>query len=104
VSARRIVLLLAAGVAVVIVGAGVVVGPRTWTAMQVGAGYAAKQMCSCVFLTGRTLESCRGDLMPGMERIETEQTTSPTGVASQLLFGLVGRRAVYREGVGCALQ
>ena len=31
---------------------------------RIGTGYAAEQTCSCVFVSGRTLESCRGDLDP----------------------------------------
>ena len=30
----------------------------------IGAGYAAEQTCSCLFVSHRTLESCRTDLEP----------------------------------------
>lgn len=28
----------------------------------IGAGYAAQQTCACLFTSGRSLDSCRGDL------------------------------------------
>jgi hypothetical protein len=31
---------------------------------RIGTGYAAEQTCACVFVSGRTIESCRGDLDP----------------------------------------
>jgi hypothetical protein len=39
---------------------------------EVGAGYVAKELCSCVFVGERTLDSCRPDLPPEMERVQAE--------------------------------
>src|SRR5437867_11341111 len=32
--------------------------------LNIGTGYAAQQTCACLFVSGRTLESCLGDLEP----------------------------------------
>jgi hypothetical protein len=38
----------------------------------VGAGYVAKQMCSCIFVGGRSFESCRPDMLPAMDDVHAE--------------------------------
>ena len=38
----------------------------------IGAGYVAKELCSCVFVGERSLESCRPDIPPSMDRVEAE--------------------------------
>jgi hypothetical protein len=37
----------------------------------IGVGYAAQQTCSCLFVSGRPLASCRTDLDPLAQRIVT---------------------------------
>ena len=39
---------------------------------DIGAGYVAKELCSCVFVGGRELDSCRPDIPPSMDAIEAE--------------------------------
>ena len=38
----------------------------------VGAGYVAKELCSCVFVGERDLASCRPDIPPTMDRVQAE--------------------------------
>ena len=53
-----------------------VAGALAWEWMRdratVGAGYVAKEVCSCVFVGGRSLESCRPDVPAAMDRVEVE--------------------------------
>jgi hypothetical protein len=39
---------------------------------DVGAGYVAKELCSCVFVGERNLASCRPDIPESMDAVETE--------------------------------
>jgi hypothetical protein len=39
---------------------------------DVGAGYVAKELCSCVFVGARSLDSCRPDIPPSMDRVQAE--------------------------------
>ena len=39
---------------------------------EVGAGYVAKELCSCIFVGGRDLASCRPDIPPTMDAVEAE--------------------------------
>jgi hypothetical protein len=38
----------------------------------IGAGYVAKELCSCVFVGERSLASCRPDIPETMDRVEAE--------------------------------
>ena len=68
------------------------------------SGYVAKNLCSCVFLSGRAPEEVRAadldfSLLPlaGVE-IDYEQKT-----VNSSLFGFGKQTAVYRPGLGCTL-
>jgi CubicO group peptidase (beta-lactamase class C family) len=70
--------------------------------LRVGTGYAAKLMCSGVFVAGRTPESLLAEDLEWFwwlrPRADREQRT-----ASSSLLGLGRSTAVYRDGLGCAL-
>ena len=70
--------------------------------LHIGSGYAAKHACSCHFLQGRELaEISTHDLnfsvlgFVSLSKQDQEIRSS--------FFGLVPRKAVFREGVGCTL-
>lgn len=93
---RRIALSL---FALVIVGAGFAyrfVQPRA----SIGAGYVAKEVCSCVFVGGRSLESCRHDVPEAMARIRAELL--PDGVRA-FVAGVASRVARHEPEYGCTL-
>jgi hypothetical protein len=68
---------------------------------SVGAGYVAKELCSCVFVAGRSLESCRPDVPESMDRVEVELLSD--GVRS-FVPALAERVARYEPGFGCTLH
>ena len=51
---------------------GALVYERARDLSTVGAGYVAKELCSCVFVGERSFASCRPDSPPSMERVEAE--------------------------------
>ena len=51
---------------------GALVYERARDLSTVGAGYVAKELCSCVFVGERNLASCRPDIPETMERVEAE--------------------------------
>jgi hypothetical protein len=96
----RLIIVLIAAVLVSAAGYGVW---QTSIAADVGAAAMAKVICSCVFVDGRTLESCRADDPPGFDAVSVKvdmKARSATGTAG----GLVSRRATYSEAYGCTLE
>lgn len=101
-SRRLAVRAVALALAILAVGAAV----QGYRLALVGAGFAAKNVCSAVFVAGRTLEEAVDDLRAYRSTpldlvrvtLDREQRT-----AVGALFGLGRREAVYREGLGCAL-
>jgi len=94
---------IAVGVATIVVAIGGYYGWQTATAAGVGAAAMAKVVCSCVFVDGRDLQSCRADDPPGFEGVPV--TIDPAAkTATGTLFGLISRRATYQEGCGCVLE
>lgn len=94
---------IAIGVVAVVVAVGGFYGWRMATAAGVGAAAMAKVVCSCVFVDGRSLESCRADDPPGFEGVPvTVDTAAKT--ATGTLFGLISRRAKFEDGYGCTLE
>ena len=72
-------------------------------AVDIGAGMLAKQVCSCVYIAGRSVEDCRADEMAALDPIELEVLDPPGRVrASVPFFG--ERTALHRPGLGCALE
>ncbi len=87
---------------VVLAGAGaayVMVRPYA----QIGGTYLAKQICSCVFVAGRSDASCRAEFEPDIERfsVAIHRGASPghSGVRTRLLT--FSSAAAYAEGYGC---
>ena len=90
------------------IGALVFAGGGYWTwqtsiAADVGAAAVAKVICSCVFVEGRSLESCQADQPPGFDKIQvTVDATARTATGS--VFGVIARRATFSEQYGCTLE
>ncbi len=72
---------------------------------NIGAGYVAHQVCSCVFVARRSHESCLLDMLPMMDPIRSEiiAIEGKQGVHASLPL-LADRTALHTPGFGCALD
>ncbi len=77
--------------------------PGFYRAAGVGAGFVAKQMCSCVFVGDRSDASCRPDLLESMDSIEAERLDGVEGFRAFIPL-LAERRALHEPPYGCILQ
>src|ERR1041385_5823531 len=99
---RRKPVLLAAGVLVL------VALPVLWRKfeisklMHIGAGYAAQQTCACLWVGGRTEQSCMTDLEPPARRFVSLRVGADEVTASML--GLSSATSRYEKGFGCSLR
>ncbi len=77
-----------------------VVKPR----LPIATGYAAKNLCSCVFVAGRDADTAlKNDLdfslLPYAKTIVNHEEKSVTSS----FWGMAESRAIYREGIGCTM-
>jgi hypothetical protein len=72
---------------------------------RIGVAYAAKQTCSCLFVGGRTPESCATDYDPATYRLFAVniETEGPTQAVNVQAFSVFRARAVFEPGYGCTL-
>lgn len=69
--------------------------------MHIGAGYTAEQTCACLFVSKRTLESCRGDLEP-MARWFVSLVPGADSVTARSTISRATAR--YQKNFGCTLE
>ena len=83
-------------------------GWYAWRVAQVATGFAAKTVCSTVFVSGRTpeaaiIEDLAAYRNPILDLVRVT-VARDGGVARAAVLGLAQRRAVHREGLGCTLD
>ncbi len=67
-------------------------------------GYAAKDICSCVYLSGRSQQSIEeNDLNSFFVGLPTNVWDKEKRTVTSTFLGLAKQTAVYRDGLGCAL-
>lgn len=82
-------------------------GWYVWRVAHVATGFAAKTVCSGVFVSGRTPEAVAAEDIdayrnPALAPVSVAVDRA-RGVATATMFGLAERQAVHREGLGCTL-
>ena len=72
------------------------------TYAHIATGYAAKQLCSCVHVSGRTLDSCMADYP---EDVRSNITIASDGdqVRASVLFGAISSEAAFDGEYGCRI-
>ncbi len=90
-------------VAVIVLGVVYFAFVRPFLAMaNVGVGFVAKQMCSCIYVAERTFDSCRPDMFESMNDVQAEVIDEPPGIRAWVT-AISERRAHYRGEFGCHL-
>jgi hypothetical protein len=94
------------------VGAGVaallLIGGGAWASRgqiayaQIATTYAAKTTCSCLHVSGRTMDSCLADF-PEDARENISVTEDGDTVRASVLLGAISAQAAYEEGFGCSV-
>jgi hypothetical protein len=70
--------------------------------LNIGTGYAAQQTCACLFVSGRTIDSCLGDLEPLAQKLISVEPGAAEVTASGFLLETATAR--YEKGFGCSLR
>lgn len=73
-------------------------------ALPIIAGYGAKNLCSCVFVTGRDPQQVISqELGAALVNLGTYEVNFQDSSASGSVFGISTRKAIFRKGLGCTL-
>lgn len=70
---------------------------------RAGAAYGARIGCSCRYIDGRTLASCKSDMARGMGPVFLSENEEAKSVTARVPL-LAGATATYRRGWGCVLE
>lgn len=70
---------------------------------DVGTAYGARVACSCKYVAGRDLDSCREDFLPGMDLVTLSADDEAKSVTARFPL-LASATASYREGYGCVME
>lgn len=70
---------------------------------ETAAGYMARVACGCVFIGGRSLDSCMADKEAGMERVQVTVDTERRRVVANVPL-LASAAAIHIPGAGCRMD
>jgi hypothetical protein len=68
-----------------------------------GTSYGAHAMCSCRYIGGRDMGSCKADFEPGMQAVFISEDEDERAVTAWVPLVSM-QTARYREGYGCVLD
>src|SRR5438046_1375822 len=74
-------------------------GRNAYDTARIGAAYVAKHTCSCLFVAGRTADSCSHDYDPEAARLLSVQPAA-SSVTVSALAGVMSARAEFEDGFG----
>lgn len=69
---------------------------------NIAASYAAKTVCSCIFVSGRTFESVKSEDLYAVPMAEVQVDKTKQEVIAKV-YHLAEAKAIYRKGLGCTL-
>lgn len=81
-------------------GAGAWFGRDAVAFAQIGTTYAAKQTCSCLFVAGRPMDSCKTDYPADAVKQFTWKVDGHD-VTVSALGGVFSAKATFEDGYGC---
>lgn len=70
---------------------------------RAATAYGARIACSCRYVSGRELDLCRDDFMPGMRFVILSEDAKDKAVTAWLPF-FGSDTARFRDGFGCVLD
>ena len=76
----------------------------TWISLPIISGFNAKQMCTCIFVSGRDKKSIdTSDLGEFPLNVATNKVSLDDSSVTSTFMGLARQKAIYRKGIGCTL-
>lgn len=72
---------------------------------RIGAQYIAKELCSCVFVTGRKESGCRQEFEPDIQKFDVQirRGATPDRGEVRTKLAIFEGRATYDKAYGCTI-
>ena len=99
---RKYWLIGGAAILVALITGGAYAAREPVTYAHVATAYAAKQLCSCLHVSGRTMDSCMAEF-PQDARGQFTVASTGNRVHASVLFNAISADAVYEDEYGCRL-
>ena len=99
---RKYWLIGGAVILVALIAGGAYAAREPYVYARAATAYAAKQTCSCLHVSGRTMDSCMAEF-PQDARGQFSVTSTGNTVHAGVLFNAISADAVYEEEYGCRL-
>lgn len=75
-----------------------------WVSFPIISGFGAKQMCSCMFVSGRTEQSVdTGELTAFPLNLGSYKVNIQDSSVTGSVLGFAKKKAIYRKGIGCTV-
>ena len=99
---RKYWLIGGAFILVALIAGGAYAAREPYAYARVATAYAAKQTCSCLHVSGRTMESCMAEF-PQESRGQFSVISTGNRVHASVMFNAISADAIYEETYGCRL-
>ena len=102
---KRVLAILALVAALSPVAARAAESPPSAATLQIGSAYVAKQLCSCLFVAGRTETSCRAEFKPQVDlaKVAVDRSALPERGRVSVSLLATTAEATYNRRFGCVL-
>lgn len=75
-----------------------------WVSLPIISGYDAKQMCTCIFVSGRDKKDIdTSDLADFPFKLANNKVDYEDSSVTGSIWGMAKKKAIYRKGIGCTL-
>jgi CubicO group peptidase (beta-lactamase class C family) len=75
-----------------------------WISFPIVSGYDAKQMCTCIFVSGRSQNDVEASDLSGFPfYLSSNKADYHDSSVTSTVWGMAKKKAIYRKGIGCTL-
>ena len=75
-----------------------------WISFPIISGFSSKQMCTCIFVSGRDQKDIEASELSGFPfSLATNKVNYNDSSVTSTVWGMATKKTIYRKGIGCTL-